>query len=140
MASAVLAVVAVVLVAAPLDWLPPLRLSEPGVAGASWEICAAAAAPFRQRRPRPCRCVPHIPSPTCIQALQVRTPGGSSPTVPFNPLPPHPYCHVLSLQGSFNSRISVGGSSPMQQLRRDSDAGAREDFEGCMRQLESECI
>ena len=44
------------------------------------------------------------------------------------------------LQGGFNSRISVGGSSPMQQLRRDSEAGAREDFEGCMRQLESECV
>ena len=38
---------------------------------------------------------------------------------------------------SNNGRNSVGGASPMQQLRHDSDSHVREDFAGCMKQLES---
>ena len=140
--------------AAPLDWLPPLRLSEPG-AGASWAICAAAAAPFRWRRPRSCRCVPrmacmlsHAESHACMpKALQVcslhamftvpcmlpcvHAPGPAGAPAACHAChagpvcmpppcmhawsPPPPPRSCCTAQGRFNCRVSVGGSSPMQQ-------------------------
>ncbi|GAX77872.1 hypothetical protein CEUSTIGMA_g5314.t1 [Chlamydomonas eustigma] len=46
---------------------------------------------------------------------------------------------VLGL--SSNGRLSTGGlNSPMQQLRHDSDGNAREDFDGCMKQLQRSAL
>jgi hypothetical protein len=56
--------------------------------------------------------------------------------------PPHTHKHPLQafnplMVMSNNGRSSIGGASPMQQLRHDSDSHVREDFAGCMKQLES---
>ena len=57
---------------------------------------------------------------------------------PLQQLPAHQAAFNPLMALSGNGRPSIGGMSPMQQLRRDSAANAREDLEGCMKQLESE--